>query len=201
MRVDAYVISGWRHNQGPHSPVTMDASVEGTGEDAWGTERVGIRVRGKLDCKDFGLTWPQPLAKGGVLVGEEVKIPIDVSRCGRHEQIDGRRFLQPRRVPAELSARASAQTVAAAIALLQMTLGPKQQRSRLAEGPGGASPQLTRLGRHLYRKSAVASAPRKAKGPRKAGLFLRSGRQDLNLRPPGPQPGLGGFAEVYPLCL
>jgi polyisoprenoid-binding protein YceI len=60
-------------------PVTMDASVEGAGEDLWGTERVGIRVRGKLDRKDFGRTWQQPLAKGGVLVGEEVKILIDVS--------------------------------------------------------------------------------------------------------------------------
>ena len=65
--------------KGVTRPVTMEASVEGAGEDPWGTERVGIRVRGKLDRKDFGLTWQQPLAKGGVLVGEEVKILIDVS--------------------------------------------------------------------------------------------------------------------------
>jgi polyisoprenoid-binding protein YceI len=65
--------------RGVTRPVTMEASVEGAGEDPWATERVGIRVRGKLDRKDFGLTWQQPLAKGGVLVGEEVKILIDVS--------------------------------------------------------------------------------------------------------------------------
>jgi polyisoprenoid-binding protein YceI len=58
---------------------TMEATVEGAGEDPWGAERVGIRMRGTVDRKDFGLTWQQPLAKGGVLVGEEVKVLIDVS--------------------------------------------------------------------------------------------------------------------------
>jgi hypothetical protein len=42
-------------------------------------------------------------------------------------------------------------------------------------------------------------SPRKR--PAFAGLSCVSGRQDLNLRPPGPQPDLGGFAEAYPLCL
>ena len=74
-----YRVTGDLTIKGVTRPVTMEASVEGAGEDPWGTERVGIRVRGTLDRKDFGLTWQQPLAKGGVLVGEEVKILIDVS--------------------------------------------------------------------------------------------------------------------------
>jgi polyisoprenoid-binding protein YceI len=59
--------------------VEMVASVEGSGVDPWGNERVGIRVRGTIDRKDFGLTWQQPLARGGVLVGEQVTVMIDVS--------------------------------------------------------------------------------------------------------------------------
>lgn len=59
--------------------VALEASVEGAGVDPWGNERVGIRVRGTIDRKDFGLTWQQPLAKGGVLVGEEVAVLLDVS--------------------------------------------------------------------------------------------------------------------------
>jgi polyisoprenoid-binding protein YceI len=59
--------------------VTFDATVEGAGEDPWGNERVGVSVRGVIDRRDFGLSWQQPLAKGGVLVGEEVKVLIDVS--------------------------------------------------------------------------------------------------------------------------
>jgi len=74
-----YRVTGDLTIKGVTRPVTMEASVEGAGEDPWGAERVGIRVRGKLDRRDFGLSWQQPLAKGGVLVGEEVRILIDVS--------------------------------------------------------------------------------------------------------------------------
>jgi polyisoprenoid-binding protein YceI len=59
--------------------VEMDATVEGVGEDPWGNERVGIRVRGIVDRRDFGLTWQQPLTRGGVLVGEQVFVLIDIS--------------------------------------------------------------------------------------------------------------------------
>jgi polyisoprenoid-binding protein YceI len=48
-------------------------------KDPWGVERVGISVRGSIDRTDFGLTWQQKLAAGGLLVGEEVSIEIDVS--------------------------------------------------------------------------------------------------------------------------
>jgi len=44
----------------------MDAYVEGAGEDPWGQERVGIRVRGVIDRTDFGLAWQQTLAQGGI---------------------------------------------------------------------------------------------------------------------------------------
>jgi polyisoprenoid-binding protein YceI len=59
--------------------VTFDATVQGAGEDPWGNERVGIAVRGSVNRNDFGLTWQQRLAAGGLLVGEEVKVMIDVS--------------------------------------------------------------------------------------------------------------------------
>jgi polyisoprenoid-binding protein YceI len=74
-----YRVTGDLTIKGATRQVAMDVSVEGAGEDPWGAERVGIRVRGRIDRKDFGLDWQQPLAKGGVLVGEEVKILIDVS--------------------------------------------------------------------------------------------------------------------------
>ena len=52
----------------------MDATVHGAGEDPWGNERVGVSVEGVINRNDFGLTWQHRLARGGVLVGEEVKI-------------------------------------------------------------------------------------------------------------------------------
>lgn len=59
--------------------VTVDAHVEGAAEDPWGRERVGIAVRGTIDRTEFGLTWQQPLASGGMLVGEQVRLLIDIS--------------------------------------------------------------------------------------------------------------------------
>jgi polyisoprenoid-binding protein YceI len=59
--------------------VEVQATVQGVGEDPWGTERVGVAVRGTIDRTDFGLTWQQPLASGGLLVGEEVKLLVDIS--------------------------------------------------------------------------------------------------------------------------
>jgi polyisoprenoid-binding protein YceI len=59
--------------------VTFDASVQGAGEDPWGNERVGVAVHGSIDRTDFGLTWQQALTKGGMLVGEKVKIQVDAS--------------------------------------------------------------------------------------------------------------------------
>ena len=47
-------------------------------KDPWGNIRVGATATGKINRKDFGLGWNVALEAGGVLVGEEVKISLDV---------------------------------------------------------------------------------------------------------------------------
>jgi polyisoprenoid-binding protein YceI len=59
--------------------VTIDVTVEGAATDPWGNDRVGLAIRGTIDRTEFGLTWQQKLAAGGMLVGEQVTIVIDVS--------------------------------------------------------------------------------------------------------------------------
>jgi polyisoprenoid-binding protein YceI len=59
--------------------VELEATVEGAGVDPWGNDRVGVAVRGTLNRNDFGLTWQQRLATGGLLVGEDVTVLIDAS--------------------------------------------------------------------------------------------------------------------------
>jgi polyisoprenoid-binding protein YceI len=59
--------------------VEFDATVEGRRPGPWGNERVGVAARGTINRTDWGLTWQQELAAGGMLVGEEVTILIDVS--------------------------------------------------------------------------------------------------------------------------
>jgi len=47
--------------------------------DPWGNSRVGATATAKIKRDDFGMVWNAALEAGGVLVGNEVKITIDVS--------------------------------------------------------------------------------------------------------------------------
>lgn len=58
--------------------VTLDVQFEGKIKDPWGGERVGFSGTGKIDRRDFGLTWNQALETGGVVVGNEIKINLEM---------------------------------------------------------------------------------------------------------------------------
>ena len=47
-------------------------------KDPWGNTRIGISAVAKINRKDFGLTWNTALETGGILVGDEVTITLDV---------------------------------------------------------------------------------------------------------------------------
>lgn len=47
-------------------------------KDPWGNTRVGLSATTKISRKDFGLTWNAALETGGILVGDEVTIALDV---------------------------------------------------------------------------------------------------------------------------
>jgi polyisoprenoid-binding protein YceI len=47
-------------------------------KDPWGNTRIGLSANTKINRKDFGLTWNAALETGGILVGDEVTITLDV---------------------------------------------------------------------------------------------------------------------------
>jgi polyisoprenoid-binding protein YceI len=47
-------------------------------KDPWGNTRVAVSATAKINRKDFGLTWNATLESGGILVGNEVTITLDV---------------------------------------------------------------------------------------------------------------------------
>ena len=59
-------------------PVTLDLEFSGEMIDPWGNTKAGLSINGKINRKEFGLTWNAALEAGGVLVGEEVKINAEV---------------------------------------------------------------------------------------------------------------------------
>lgn len=64
--------------RGTTRPVVLDVTNEGTGRDPWGNDRMGFSATTKIDRSQFGLQWNQALETGGVMVGNDVKIMLDV---------------------------------------------------------------------------------------------------------------------------
>lgn len=64
--------------RGVTRPVTLDVEVGGVAQDPWGGTRVGFTATGTLNRSDFGLEWNAALETGGVLIGDKIKVELDV---------------------------------------------------------------------------------------------------------------------------
>lgn len=64
--------------RGTTREVVLDVSDEGRAGDPWGGTRASFTGTTTIDRRDFGLTWNAALETGGVLVGNEVKIQLEV---------------------------------------------------------------------------------------------------------------------------
>jgi len=74
-----YAVTGDLTLHGVTKPVTF--AVEGPsapGKDPWGNTRIGVSATTKINRKDFGLGWNAALETGGVLVGEDVQITLEI---------------------------------------------------------------------------------------------------------------------------
>ena len=58
--------------------VTMRVDYQGQARSPWGTTSAGFSASTKINRKDFNLTWNQALETGGVLVGDEIRIDIEL---------------------------------------------------------------------------------------------------------------------------
>lgn len=58
--------------------VELEVTELGSGTDPWGNERMGFSATTEIDRRDYGLTWNQALETGGVLVGNDIKITLEV---------------------------------------------------------------------------------------------------------------------------
>jgi polyisoprenoid-binding protein YceI len=63
---------------GVTKPVELDLEFLGTVTDPWGNERAGFSASAKINRKDWGLTYNSALETGGLLIGEDVKITLEV---------------------------------------------------------------------------------------------------------------------------
>ncbi|RAR47769.1 YceI family protein [Flavobacterium lacus] len=73
-----YELSGDLSFRGVTKSVKLSAEFSGLMKDPWGNTKAGLNISGKINRKDWGLTWNSALETGGVLVGEEVKLNIEL---------------------------------------------------------------------------------------------------------------------------
>jgi polyisoprenoid-binding protein YceI len=59
-------------------PVDFDLEFDGVVGDPWGGTRVGFTAKAEINRKDWGLEWNVALEAGGVVVGEKVKIELEI---------------------------------------------------------------------------------------------------------------------------
>ncbi|MBS3933249.1 MAG: YceI family protein [Truepera sp.] len=77
LRGDKYLVHGELTIRDVAKPVALELETSQPLTDPWGNRRAAGSVSGKLNRKDWGLTWNQLLEAGSLLVGEEVRFTID----------------------------------------------------------------------------------------------------------------------------
>ena len=74
-----FEITGDLTMNGVTKPISLTAEVQGEETDPWGNERVALEVTGQLNRNDWNMTFNQALGSGNLLVGEKVKLNLDIS--------------------------------------------------------------------------------------------------------------------------
>lgn len=64
--------------KGVTKSVTFELEYEGVSPDPWGGTRAGFSAETEINRKDFGIEWNAVLETGGVMLGEKIKIVLDI---------------------------------------------------------------------------------------------------------------------------
>ena len=73
--------------RGVTKEVVLDVEYAGQAKSPWGTISAGFSARTKINRKDWGLTWNVALETGGVLVGDEITVEIEVELIKQAEEV------------------------------------------------------------------------------------------------------------------
>ena len=75
---DQLVVDGDLTIKGDTRPVEARGTLTPAHEDPWGNTRVGITLEAVVDRSHFGITWNNPLPKGGLALANEVRLHVDL---------------------------------------------------------------------------------------------------------------------------
>jgi len=73
-----YKLHGILTMRGVSKRIALNAEFGGSTEDPWGNTRIGFSVNGKINRKDYGVSFSMVSETGGILLGEDVSISANV---------------------------------------------------------------------------------------------------------------------------
>lgn len=75
---DDYVATGNLTIRDITNPIDLKVEYTGSMTDLYGQEKLGFEINGKINRKDYGLTWHAVTEAGGVMVSDEVKLHLHI---------------------------------------------------------------------------------------------------------------------------
>jgi polyisoprenoid-binding protein YceI len=75
---DEYKLTGDITIVGITKSITLNAEIAGPAKDPWGNEKLGVVADGVITRSEFGLVWNAALESGGFLVGDAIKVHIEL---------------------------------------------------------------------------------------------------------------------------
>jgi polyisoprenoid-binding protein YceI len=75
---DGYVCVGTLTMHGVSKEIAIPFTITGKIKDPWGNTRIGLEGGVKIDRRDWGLTYSKTLDNGGLIVGNDIKIDLNV---------------------------------------------------------------------------------------------------------------------------
>ncbi len=75
---EGYVCTGTLTMHGVSKEVSLPVTLLGKIKDPWGNTRIGLEGGVKIDRRDWGLTYSKTIESGGLVVGDDVKIDLNV---------------------------------------------------------------------------------------------------------------------------
>lgn len=80
---EAWVVKGRFTMHGVTREIEMRGTLEGPVKDPWGKTRIGLSASTTINRQDYGLTWSQKLDAGGLVVGDLVKIDLQIEAVAK----------------------------------------------------------------------------------------------------------------------
>ena len=80
---DTLQVEGILNLHGVEKPVTLDVEVHGTIKNPWGKMVAGFTATTTINRKDFGIEWNKALDQGGFMLGDDVKLTINIEAAAK----------------------------------------------------------------------------------------------------------------------